>query len=270
MKKNYSFPSWGEFVGFCRDAKPHADSDKGSARNKGDAAFHGTASFEEAVVMAAAGWPEMAARASLAAAPYYKSLSNLVARDNIEYDIQGSGIDCGRFVEGIPECWQRFEESIIHGKSNRVLRMIVDVGAHCMIDAKTMEIKGGYALALLDLLELSGYRVEVIFGFAGHYKDVSLECSCLAKPADQPPDKNRLAYILAHPSAYRRLGFAVLEQHFEPKLGLGRCGNYPGKPGDILIPNSNRFQGRSPDEVQEMLKQELVRQGVIKSPKGGL
>lgn len=263
--KEFKFSSWGEMLGYCRAHNPGTKSLCRETRNYD---WYLSRDWEDNMEMAINGWAEKAREAAIVAKPLYTKVSNLVEQDNINYDTEGSGIDVARFVEGIPECCQKFEPQIKIGKSNRILNMIINIGALGDIPAAIMTTKGGYALAMLDLLELGGYRVAVrLFSKAERRGQGSITVAVEIKSPDQSPDKNRLAYIMAHPSTLRRLVFSIRECEW----GIGHVGGtveYSPLPGEIYIPSANFFEHKNATDIEQMLLAELEKQGIINKTKG--
>lgn len=257
--RDFTFKSWADMVAFCKNAKPRNGAQACSIN--GSEHFTMTKSWDHCLDMAVNGWPDMARRASTIARPIYAKISNLVQHDNINYGVEGPGIDVGRYAEGIPECRQVFDPVINSGKSNRVLTMIVNVGALCTVNADTMATKGAFALAIMDLLELSGYRVMIKAVSIAECGNTIVKVFATIKEADQIPDKNRLAFCMAHPSVLRRLVFRIRES-------IGKNNNaasieYEPQPGEIYIPSGNHFHGCNQGDIESTILEELEKHGIL-------
>ena len=216
------------------------------------------------MIMARSGWSQKAREIAEISRPYYKKLSNSMVRETMSYDFEGIGIDVARYVDGIPECMQKFTEKIVTGKSSRVINMIVNVGATRDVKADTMVQRGVFAFTLMSLLELSGYRVSVTL--VSHAETdrnrKTITVKTIVKAADQPSDNARLAYIMAHPSVLRRLIFSIREHSQNVAISKSRSLEYSVPPGSIYIPNGNSFNGMSKDGIEDRLILELGKYGI--------
>lgn len=106
----------------------------------------------------------------------------------------GSRFDLERVLSGDPLPWGRWERS--KGAGNRIVSLIVNVGGSSAMSATEMMWRPIAGIVIADLLESSGYRVEIIGATAtAHDSDVRLITSTELKRADQPVDLNALARI---------------------------------------------------------------------------
>jgi hypothetical protein len=128
-----------------------------------------------------------------------------------------------------------------------------------------MRWKGAMVLALVDKLEAAGIRVQL---------DVMLICSAIgrndtwhisvaAKGANERLQIDSLAFLLAHPSSFRRVMFSYMETHAEAlRFGAGGFGGY-GYPSDykpegydLFVPQLSYLNVKeSVEAVERLFKQ---------------
>jgi hypothetical protein len=172
------------------------------------------------------GWPEglEAIAADVASVPSSVSYER-------EYGFAGELPDVPRYLSGDPRC-------MIHrGKQHKptsVMSLAVSISCSGGTSARAMQLYGAAMAAIIDRLESRHVRVELtacwISGQVG--------CSWIVKRAEDPLDLNAIAFSLAHPGAYRRIGFAIMERspkvHDQP--GYGKPRNLPSRDYFTLLP----------------------------------
>lgn len=140
--------------------------------------------------------------------------------DSWRYDIAGELPDIGRFLAGDPAHMKRHG----HPKGHHpIISIAVNIRVQCTVKASAMANYGAAMVAIIDKLEHSGRRVELAVTFASTMRHVvRVSCGWTVKQADDPVDLAAVAFSLAHPSASRRIGFAMAERM--PKDT--QCGSY--------------------------------------------
>lgn len=143
-------------------------------------------------------------------------------RSEFHWDVTGDFYDTGEFLTGSPECWQCEREVEHPGVSKPVVTVTVNLGASSAIDSKTLEQRGIYYVALVDILETLGIRVDlwVQSTAKAEYKKYQVCHRLQLKRPDQPLEIDRLAFILGHPGGFRQVWFSALTL-VEDKLGAG-------------------------------------------------
>ena len=174
------------------------------------------------------------------------------------WDVTGEQLDVGRFLDGEPEC---FMDEFIPERGERldgngIIRITANLTASCGVNAKELERRGVYAVALADVLESLGYRVEITgvicsecnhIDATGRRKNGTHVLLFPVKASDQPLEIDRLAFTLAHPASFRTLGFNVMDVVGYRDSGRGRPHDLPQKfRGDI---NVGKLAWRSEDDV---------------------
>lgn len=200
------FGSLGEFIEAAR--RPSAADAKSSKREgNGGKDFTGTSTFDEAVDLAVRGWPEgrdklmtvlSTAQASMTFTP---SLTMDVAGAYPIPALAAAGDPCS-MVDLAPT-----EERV-----RPIVRLVIQRGASAAYTVDEFTVYGAAVLSYIDGLEASGYRCEITTAFCSDLKsDGSSVTTCVVKRAEEQMEIDRMAYVLAHPSFFRRICFAVLE-----------------------------------------------------------
>jgi len=266
IKRHYE--SWGEFLAYI-DRDIPADNYL-QASKTGGSGFCGTPNWEAALELSRVGWLKGQADASKIAAPLFNSVSSMIERTDIVRDVEGAQIDIALFLDGEPECWQRFETSYIDGIGYRVLRLTFNIAASAAISQATITAKGATIAALIQLLEYSGYRVQVDVLWGGNSPGIYIQPSVTVKRPDQPLDLPRLMFAMAHPSMLRRLLFRWAElMHKTDQQKLGSSYGHPDEvpeadQGDIHIAKSSYpdSQWDNPESARKWIVGQLKKQGV--------
>lgn len=240
MKKTIvsNYDSVGEFISYVTDKsrKPRRGLTTNS-RDKDRDEFFWTKTFENAVELHRVGWPEGTARV----AEYREALSAWIAAavsaksKRFHWEVVGDFIDVGRYMTGEPEV---FGNETPDGEtiSGRVVSIRLNSSVSCGVSAETICARGVTVLVAVDLLEALGIQVEVITacggrsigGYAGNDPSVEqADYNVVVKRAGEPVDPDRLSFCVAHPSFFRRFGFA-----WEELNGLSPSATQPAKLSD--------------------------------------
>lgn len=95
----------------------------------------------------------------------------------------------------------------------KVIRIALNVCVSGGVSTDTIMRRGAAVLALVDMLQDKGMRVEItgMVVTGSHSSDSRWEARWTVKRADQRVSLAALAFGLAHPSMLRRIGFSALE-----------------------------------------------------------
>lgn len=127
-------------------------------------------------------------------------------------DVVGQFFDVGAVNSGIPECWWEDDYQPVR----RSVKINVVGSCACGINATRLTNRGGAIAALVDKLQQSGWIVSVslLWPFQNHGSHGE-EKNCISIVRidldAKPLDLDEIGYLLAHPAAFRRLGFAAAE-----------------------------------------------------------
>lgn len=231
-----------------------------------------TANYGEALTLSREGWAEGRARVSEFLSQLSGILASKIRKQVCEWDVSGDMVDIGRYVEGVPENMIRFEE-IEDRAHGRLLTLVVSMTTAAGIRTAEITRRGAAICALVDALEGTGFRVEIIIG-----NFLALHTTRLvAKRHGDPLDVDRLAFMLCHPDMQRRIQFSVTEREdgstrfrmgFRSGGGYGAGGivdAYGADRGDIYFPSlfaRNCGDYRSDEAALSLVIAELRRQGV--------
>jgi len=219
--KVVTFNSFAEYLSVAQQ-EANCKTELLSSRREGERHFFGTVNFDDAVALARTGWAEGAKQARSLRVAVDGVVNSLVCSRSRSYsfDLTGEYVDVGLHLCGDPECFGIETDTPQLG--DPVVRITVNRSVSSAISAESLIARGTAIVAAIDVLESLGRRVELWIGdgsdFSDGRKKGRLEVYCKIKDASQPLDPDLVAFVLAHPSARRRLGFSVAEQHgFYPK-----------------------------------------------------
>lgn len=162
--------------------------------------------LEGALRLAAEGWAEGAAKLHdrLMATPAPTNVHT-----ELRYDVGGYFPDVARFTAGLPD------HMVTRGKvkgNPPVVRMVINGWASAMVNANEYMNFGVAIASMVDQLESHGRRVELDIMFVGNLSGHTYAVGWNVKRAGEHLDLNALAFSLAHPAAWRRIGFAMMER----------------------------------------------------------
>ena len=242
------------------------EEERASRGNNTD--WYGTESFGQAMELARCGWPEGVSIIEDIAEKIGAVVSQQIVRPVPVYSVAGGFPDVARFLAGVPDCMLTFESQELTGPG-KVIKVIASVGALSSVAPETIQHKGAAICALVDALESTGHRVELILDSSVNGK---YSWQCTIKRADEPLEMDRIAFAFAHPSMLRRLIFSLREQapnsvlrELTGKGGLGRsCNPLNTEGADIVLPSlrDNPREFASVASAARWVLGQLERQGV--------
>lgn len=270
--------SWGEWVDKALHGKTDMlDNERESRRP--NIHFTGVSSLKEIEDLALNGWEEGTTKVKMLTDGIFNHVSSMIERVEVSHDVEGHSIDVGRFVEGEPECWIKFE-NVIQEDSNghRLVRLVLNGAVSAGVSKDIIIQKGAAVVALAELLEYSGFRVQIdlIFLIGSHIDNHILLSKTILKQYDQNLDINIITYALAHPSCARGLNFSIEEQFpkaIRTKYDISIYGGY-GMPtdkvndetlkGDIYIGSSHAENSawKNKTACDAWIIEQLEKQGV--------
>lgn len=265
---SYEFASWAAFIAETRIETDMPEHTRASVL--GGASWAGCTE-EEANKYVEEGWVEGAEMARKFTAHLTNVIGALIERIEINYDVEGHNLDVARYLEGEPECWQRFEVEKIQQPAVRFIRIVVNGTASSGVDADTIMGRGACVAALVELLEFAGNRVEVVMAMSVT-SDSPLTVLTVVKRFDEQLDMPKVAYAIAHPSVLRVHMFRFMESfdartrdHMGVPGGYGRCAEVEkSKRGDIYLGQMQygESQWESPAAAQRWVMNKLEAFGV--------
>ncbi len=273
--ERFEYTDWAEFVTYVEESlapgkAPHVPH-RGALDIRYD--FHGVPSAQEAFKLARQGWADGMSQAKAIADSVERKLTHLVQRDTLHYDVQGEMLDVGRFCSGEPEHWGYWVQDLVEGTGTKFFHIVANGSASCGVDKSIMIHRGASLAALVNLMELSGYRVKITVVFAGGGQGAKVESVIPVKNYDEPVDLDKLAFSLAHPASFRLLGLAswdtVSDKDVVRKVNIGSSYGHPASvetPSDLYL--DKMFYGeegwRSAESCANWVERLLKEKGVIK------
>lgn len=189
-----------------------------------------------AVKLAKHGWPQGAAKAKrLLDDTDLPPIEEICSAT--EYDVTGSYVDVGEYVQGSPECMVNFKED---KRTVRFVHIIVSGCYSASFKGDEVMQRGVAIAAVIDALEARGVRcsVELLTRFADDF-----DVSCRLKETTDALNLDVLTFAIAHPATFRRLLFGVGDAQTEAirkKHGFTIGGGY-GYPRPITDENAMVF-----------------------------
>ena len=223
-------------------------------------------SFEEALVLARHGWPEGAAKARKLLEKLEVPMLTSVTSETV-YDVTGSYVDVGEYVQGVPECMVDFKEDKRRARFASILVSGV-VGSN--IDPGELINRGVCIAALVDTLERSNVRCEVSLVFLNNLSGSVLEYTVVLKQAHDPLNLDVLTFGVAHPSCFRRLVFGAYEHEstaVRSAIGIHQDGGYgrvvpvPQEEGTIVFQSPVYGQDWSPTAALKRINDTITKFG---------
>jgi hypothetical protein len=189
------------------------------------------ADWNDTLRMAHQGWPEGAELVRLAAL-------SVMAQPSSErsakwgWDVAGDLPDVGRFMAGRPDNMRRRKAD---SGAKPIVTICVNQSVSGGTPASSFKNYGAALLATIDQIEHAGRRVELWSGTAGIFGKTHLSALTRIKGADEPVDLGALAFAIAHPVFYRRVGFGIMERtpRTMERGGYGSCADFTG-PTDLI------------------------------------
>lgn len=222
------------------------------------------------------GWPAGVKKALAISEKIESQLYSLIERPRIDYDVTGELLDVGRFCMGEPEHWGVWHTDLSEGPGRKHVKIVINIGASCVVDADTIIARGAVAAALVNLLELAGHRAEVTSACATASGEHKVYTYTTVKKFDDTLDLDRLTAAVAHPSNVRKIQFKHREALPETLAQATGAGAY-GRPceaedserGDIYLPcmfgHGEDGQWSNPDKAVAWTRNKLIELGIIKN-----
>lgn len=216
-------------------------------------------SLPSAINSALYGWPEGRERMKNAIAqldPPGKDTEDML------YDVAGCEPDVGRYLSGDPENMMSFQEL----PTKKTVRIVADVALSGACGDEVVFMRGAALVTLIENLELRGHKVELTVCSTflitdGRYNQTTYIAYVLAKPAGQPADMDRLAYLLGNYETERVLMFETYESFYGSFPGCAP-GYVPEEDrGDLYLEGGHTGMSawQSPEAAREWINANLCR-----------
>jgi hypothetical protein len=211
---------------------------KWNGRRPDERKFFGTSSFEEAAELMRTGWQDGARRIAAMSAKCQRAVDSIRSRVNqVEYDVAGVWLDVGRAVCGEPECFGSVVPVEVSSVNDNIVRLDVNISTSCGVNAEGFFRRGAAACVFADVVEALGKRCEIWAVESDSNYEGRFQARVLVKGAGEQVDPGRLAFVLAHPSFFRRIMFCVACAY-----GFPPCGTTPADYTYEDIPPEQRLE----------------------------
>lgn len=193
------------------------------------------ASYADALHLADHGWKEGLEKIAKLTASFTTVLANKIQKDTIRFDVSGDVLDIGRVVTGEPECFMQWETTELEQTGNKVLKIVASITVSASVTQETMIRRGAAIAALVECMELSGYRIELVISNDVEVTgEIVTQTVTVKRPSDQL-QLEQLVFTLAHPSMLRRFCFRFMESKNLSQQLSKKLTNYSyGRPVDPI------------------------------------
>jgi hypothetical protein len=230
------FDTMAELMEYVPKTDPKGERHCGSAWS-GESSFCRTKNMAEALDYARNGWEQGAERAR----PLLEKIKTArpVRKALVKWGVAGAIPSVPRYLSGDP----MHMRTVGMAASNRqpVITLVANWSTPASIDARVFECSAVAAAAICDRLEDTGYRVEIIAGRrcssdVGGQKGHVADTFARLKAPEDAMDLARMAFGLGHPSALRRLSFAIASIHPNFRAATEYGQGYASDFGELEMP----------------------------------
>jgi hypothetical protein len=231
----------------------------------------------EAWGLARSGWEGVVAETDALASRITDAVvkQRIVTRWESARDTYGGRVDVGRYLAGEPDCMVRTKRVKRRGNA-KVVRIVIPTTYSCSVSETTVRKRGAAVVALVDVLNRAGNRLEVWAHNQIRVGDNRESIATMVQDPAEPVNMARIMFALAHPGWLRRIIFGVQENPAVwPEAwivarggGYGNCISTPPQAGDIpgdgdgptvVLPALQGNGGWSVEESVEWIIRELDR-----------
>lgn len=201
----YKAESWDEFVHDLRTRKINWGQNGNGSEATGSRDWSGCDTWEEALQYAVKG--HRAGRAAIESAAVKVTMEPEPLWDTAPV---GAFPCIPAYAAGAPEDMFTMSD-IAPPVQSPIVRIAVNMSANCHVDAQEIVNRGVAIVSLIDRIQLSGRRVELIAIKHGESRPDKFVWSVTVKRPEEPIDMDRVGLCFATPIMLRRFFFRVLE-----------------------------------------------------------
>ena len=241
----YTAESWDEFVHDLRTRKINWGQNGNGSEATGSSTWSGCDTWEEALEYAVKGHP--VGRAAIESAAVKVTMEPEPMWDTAPV---GAFPCIPAYAAGVPQ--DMFAMSDIAPPSpSPIVRIAVNMSAPAYVDARSIVNRGVAIVSLIDQIQLSGRRVELIAIKHGQSNgDKGFVWQVTVKRPEEPIDMDRVGLCFATPIMLRRFFFRVLEFMTPYEVeGYGRSTHFAEecRDCDLVIPRIDGDEYSTPD-----------------------
>lgn len=249
MIYRYNAESWDRFVHDLRTKKIHwcADGSEGTSSPE----WFGSKDWPEALDYAIKGHP--VGRTKIQAA-----LPKVTSEPEPLWDVApvGAFACIPAHAAGVPEDMFIPTEDA-PPVSSPIVRIAVNMSASGGVDPQDIVNRGVAIVSLIDRIQASGRRVELIAIKHGHCHGEKFIWKVTVKRPEEPIDMDRVGLVFATPIMLRRFFFRVMEFTVPHEVdGYGFSTHYPEecRDCDLSIPNIKGGEYRTQESANAMVQ----------------
>jgi len=193
----------------------------------------GTNTFDKAIDLARKGWKKGAALAKELSEFMTANLTTTTHHKVRTFSRQpygGGSLLIPVVLSGMPNPYVHSR----HETNTKFIRLVVNGLASGGIDTQVMIQKGVVASALVELLELNGYRVQVDLVFPVQGSGSIMKLEIVLKSFQESLDLDRITFFTANPASLRRLCFSWMECQDKRFRAIYDVGGSYGSPADAI------------------------------------
>ncbi len=257
-----TYNTWDQFVR-AADNTTDLNPGRNESRNATNPSWYGTTNWQETMDLALRGWPEGLRKIKDQVNILERFMSPRQPRKELVYAVQGPGIlDFNRYQQGRPDSWVvREDVDVQDGQSTVIVPLVFNLSTSSGVSPETMFRRGATICALIDILEHSRTRVEVMAVEHADYGRGTYTWKVILKKAQDHLDMDRMAFALCNASVLRRLMFSLSEQHV-PNLPLGYGSPATWKEDGAINIDSASLHIRNESDMMPWLVNQLAGYGV--------
>lgn len=256
MMYSKDFESWDEFVSYLRTAPALWPASACESQTGTNAEFFGSASWDEAMRYAVTG--HAAGRAAIESAAVKFTSAALPDWDTAPV---GAFPCIPAYAAGAPEDMFTMSE-LAPPTQSPIVRIVVNMTASAMITQEEIINRGAAIVTLIDRVQASGRRVELIA--VDHSTDDGNEFafSVTVKRPEEPVDMDRIGLVFATAIFLRRFMFRMIECVSPyPVPGYGDAAHIERlfQPGDLVIGKIKRDECITQEKARESIEAAWAR-----------
>lgn len=248
------FGSFDEYLSYAQSPLPADVQEKYADRStkiKATEEFHG-GTYEQAMDRANKGWQEGWEVAKKMSNMFRIDLGETALRKKTIANYHGQRVNMGNYLANNPRNMNQSRRKKLK-RPGKIVKIFVHGGMLSNVNHRQIINRGATVLALVEALELSGYRVQINSGSLGKcpYNDGFIDLRYPLKSEDQPIDKDRLGFCLVSPSMHRVVGFSAREHeplewhkyHYNTFGGQGGTKDYTNIQAKQFVDFETEVQG---------------------------
>ena len=209
------FDSVSEFVTYTAETPPVTEASRRQSHQRGsNADWAGGDDFDAVVRIGHGGWSDGRERIAAMAKrmkTHVASRQNQRPRFAVRKAYTGTMVSVSAYLAGRPKQMRRIVREV--RPSGKACHIAINLCASGGVRASVLEARGAAVAALVTVLERNGIRCEVT-AYIQTGTPNGAKCAAAVvrvKSANSRLQIDSLAFMLAHPGAFRRLGFAFFE-----------------------------------------------------------